>query len=41
MVVSNKLLLNIKKANWSFFHKRSKKEDFPLLLPKLITNNCG
>ena len=33
--ISNKLSLNIK----IFFHKRSKKDDIPLLLPKLKINN--
>ena len=28
-----------KKTKYSFFHKRSKKEDIPLLLPKLKINN--
>ena len=29
--VSNKLSFNIKKIKYSFFHKRSKKDDIPLL----------
>ena len=28
-----------KKTKYSFFHKRSKKDDIPLLLPKLTINN--
>ena len=40
--ISNKLSLNIKKKKEkkkSFFYKRSKKDDLPLLLPKLKINN--
>ena len=37
--VSNKLSLNIKKTQYSFFHTPSQKENIPLLLPKLIINN--
>ena len=37
--ISNQLSLNIKKQNVHFFHKRSKKDDIPLLLPKLKINN--
>ena len=37
--ISNKLSLNIKKTKYWFFQKPSQKEDIPLLLPKLITNN--
>ena len=33
--ISNKLSLNIKKTKYSLFHKRNKKDDVPLLLPKL------
>ena len=36
--VSSKLSVNIKKTKHSFFHKRSKKDDIPLLLPKLKIN---
>ena len=32
---SNKLSLNTKKTKYSFFHKPSKKDDIPLMLPKL------
>ena len=32
---SNKLSLNAKKTKYSFFHKPTKKDDIPLLLPKL------
>ena len=37
--VSNKHSLNIKKNEYSFFHKPRQKENIPLLLPKLIINN--
>ena len=38
--ISNKLSLNIKKKEKkSFFYKGSKKDDLPLLLPKLKINN--
>ena len=37
--ISNKLSFNIKKTKYSFFHKRSKQDDAPLLLPKLKINN--
>ena len=37
--ISNKLSLNVRKIKYSFFHKPSKKEDIPLLLPKLNINN--
>ena len=33
------LSLNVKKAKYSFFHKASKKDDIPLVLPKLIINS--
>ena len=36
---SNKLSLNVKKTKYSFFHKPSKKDDIPLVLPKLNVNN--
>ena len=36
---SNKLSLNAKKTNYSFFHKPSKKDDIPLMLPKLTISN--
>ena len=35
---ANKLSLDVEKAKHSFFHKPSKKDDIPLLLPKLIIN---
>ena len=38
-VVSKKLSLNVSKTKYSFFHKRSKRDDIPLLLPKLNINN--
>ena len=31
--------LNVKKIKYSFFHKPSKKDDIPLVLPKLNMNN--
>ena len=37
--ISNKLSLNVKKTKYSFFHKPSKKDDIPLVLPKLNINN--
>ena len=37
--ISNKLSLNVKKNKYSFFHKPSKKDDIPLVLPKLNINN--
>ena len=36
---SSKLLLNVKKPKYLFFHKPSKKDDIPLVLPKLNINN--
>ena len=36
---ANKLSLNVEKAEYSFFHKPSKKDNIPLCLPKLIINN--
>ena len=35
---ANKLLLNIKKTKFSFFHKSSKKDNIPLRLPNLNIN---
>ena len=38
--ISNKLSLNVAKTKYSFFHKPSKKDNIPLVLPKLsICNN--
>ena len=37
--ISNKLSLNVNKTKYSFFHKQSKRDDIPLLLPKLNINN--
>ena len=37
--VSNVLSLNIKKTRYTFFHKRSKKDDISFLVPKLNINN--
>ena len=37
--ISNKASFNIKKTKYSFFHKRRKIDDIPLLLPKLKINN--
>ena len=39
--ISNKLSLNVSKTKYSFFHKPSKRDDIPLLLPKLNINNNG
>ena len=36
---SNKLSLNAKKTKYSFFHKPSKNDDIPLMLPKLSISN--
>ena len=38
-IAANKLSLNVEKTNYSFFYKSSKKDDIPLLLPKLIINS--
>ena len=37
--ISDKLSLNVRGKRYSFFHKPNKKEDIPLLLPKLEINN--
>ena len=37
--ISNKLSLNVSKTKYSFVHKPSKRDDIPLLLPKLNINN--
>ena len=37
--ISNKLSLNASKTKYLFFHKPSKRDDIPLLLPKLNINN--
>ena len=36
---SNKLSLNAEKTKYYFFHKPSKKDDIPLMLPKLTISN--
>ena len=36
--ISNELSLNVNKTKYSFFHKPSKRDDIPLLLPKLKIN---
>ena len=36
---SNKLSLNAKETKYFFFHKPSKKDDIPLMLPKLTISN--
>ena len=36
---ANKLSLNTCKTNYSLFHKTIKKDDLPLLLPKLLIND--
>ena len=35
---ASKLLLNVKKTKFSFFHKSSKKDNIPLRLPNLNIN---
>ena len=37
--ISNKLSLNVKKRKFSIFHKASRRDDLPLVLPKLFINN--
>ena len=37
--ISNKLSLNVSKTKCSLFHKLNKRDDIPLLLPKLNINN--
>ena len=37
--ISYKLSLNVKKTKFSFFHKASRRDDLPLVLPKLFINN--
>ena len=37
--ISNKLSLNVKKTNFLIFHKASRRDDSPLVLPKLFINN--
>ena len=37
--ISNKLSLNVTKSKYSFFHKLSKKDNIPLVLPKLSICN--
>ena len=37
-LISNKLSLSVSKTKYSFFHKPSKRDDIPLLLPKLNIN---
>ena len=37
--ILNKLSLNISKTKYLFFHKPNKREDIPILLPKLNINN--
>ena len=39
MFISNKLSLNVKKTKFSIFHKASRRDDLPLVLPKLFINN--
>ena len=36
---ANKLSLNVEKTKYYFFHKPSKKDNFPLQLPSLTINN--
>ena len=37
--ISNKLSLNVKKKKFSLFHKASRRDDLPFVLPKLFINN--
>ena len=37
--ISNKLSSNVKKTKFSIFHKASRRDDLPLVLPKLFINN--
>ena len=37
--ISSKLSLNVNQTKYSFFRKPNKRDDIPLLLPKLNTNN--
>ena len=37
--ISDKLSLNVSKTKYSFFLKPSKRDDIPLILPKLNINN--
>ena len=37
--ISSKMSLDVSKTKYSFFHKSSKRDDIPLLLPKLNINN--
>ena len=37
--ISNKLSVNVKKNKYSIFHRPSKKDNIPLVLPKLTINN--
>ena len=37
--ISNKLSLNVKKPKFSIFHKASRRDHLPLVLPKLFINN--
>ena len=38
---ANKLSLNVKKTNYTFFHKRSHRDDIPLKLPDLSIDNIN
>ena len=38
-LIFNKLLLNANKNKYSFLHKPSKKDNIPLIVPKLNVNN--
>ena len=37
--ISNKLSLNVKKKKNSIFHKGTRRDDLPLVLPKLFIDN--
>ena len=38
-LISKKSSLNVKKTKFSIFHKASRRDDLPLVLPKLFINN--
>ena len=37
--ISNKISLNVKETKFSIFHKAGRRNDLPLVLPKLFINN--
>ena len=38
-LISNKLFLNVKKRKFSIFDKASRRDDLPIVLPKVSINN--